>query len=58
MWKTLHDEEASWSTSSQHQLIPDAGHYIQFDRPDIVIKAVLSVVNIVRTSSYEHTARK
>jgi hypothetical protein len=32
----------------QHQLIPDAGHYIQFDRPDLVTVAVLSVVNSVR----------
>jgi pimeloyl-ACP methyl ester carboxylesterase len=58
MWKTLHDDEASWSTSSQHQLVPDSGHYIQFDRPDIVIKAVRSVVNSVRAKSYGHTARK
>jgi pimeloyl-ACP methyl ester carboxylesterase len=48
VWKQLHDEEAAWSSKSQHQLIPDAGHYIQFDRPDIVIEAVRSVVKSVR----------
>lgn len=51
IWKQMHDEEASWSLSSQHQLVPDAGHYIQYDRPDLVVAAVLSVVNSVRTRS-------
>ena len=49
IWKEMHDDEASWSTSSQHQLVTDAEHYIQFDRPDHVTAAVLSVVNSVRT---------
>ena len=36
LWKTMHDEEASWSSRSQHIVVPDASHYIQ---------------SIVRTSS-------
>ncbi len=48
--KSMHDEQASWSSQSQHQLVPDAGHYIQFDRPDIVIAAVRAVVEKVRTN--------
>jgi pimeloyl-ACP methyl ester carboxylesterase len=48
IWKSMHDEEASWSTQSQHQVVFDAGHYIQFDQPAVVISAVLSVVNRVR----------
>jgi pimeloyl-ACP methyl ester carboxylesterase len=48
VWKALHDEEASWSSVSRHQLVPDAGHYIQFDRPDVVIEAVRWVVDNVR----------
>ncbi|HEY8206562.1 MAG TPA: alpha/beta hydrolase [Myxococcaceae bacterium] len=47
-WRTLHDEEASWSSRGQHQLINDASHYIQFDRPDVVIAAVRTVVASVR----------
>ena len=47
-WKTLHDEEATWSTHSRHELVPDATHYIQFDRPDIVVRAVRDVVGAVR----------
>jgi pimeloyl-ACP methyl ester carboxylesterase len=50
IWKEMHDEEASWSPNSRHQLVADAGHYIQFDRPDIVIDAVKSVVGKVRAS--------
>ena len=50
-WKTLHDEEATWSTRSRHELVPDATHYIQFDRPDIVFRAVREVVSAVRNGS-------
>ena len=49
VWKDMHNEEASWSHQSRHQLVPDATHYIQFDRPDVVIAAVKEVVNDVRT---------
>lgn len=50
-WNKLQEEEATWSSQSQHQLLPDAGHYIQLDRPDVVIAAVLSVVDKVRNYS-------
>ncbi len=48
IWKNLHDDEASWSSRSRHELVPDATHYIQFDRPDLVIGAVREVVSEVR----------
>jgi pimeloyl-ACP methyl ester carboxylesterase len=48
-WKDMHDDEASWSHHSRHELVPDATHYIQFDRPDIVIAAVGETVNDVRS---------
>jgi len=47
-WRALHVEEASWSTRSEHILVPDATHYIQVDRPDLVIAAVRKVVGMVR----------
>jgi pimeloyl-ACP methyl ester carboxylesterase len=50
IWKAMHAEEASWSSQSRHRLVADAGHYIQFDRPDIVVDAVKSVVGKVRAS--------
>ena len=48
LWRTMHDEEASWSTRSEHILVPDASHYIQVDRPNIVSAAVRKVVGMVR----------
>lgn len=48
VWKSLHDEEASWSSRSEHIVVPDATHYIQIDRPDVVIAAVRKVVSMVR----------
>ncbi len=44
----MHDDEASWSSRSQHILVSDASHDIQFFRPDLVIAAVRSVVDSVR----------
>ncbi|WP_262514010.1 alpha/beta fold hydrolase [Agrobacterium tumefaciens] len=48
VWRKLHEDEASWSTRSRHQLLADSGHYIQFTRPDAVIAAILEVVDHVR----------
>jgi pimeloyl-ACP methyl ester carboxylesterase len=50
-WKALHDDEASWSHHSRHELVPEATHYIQFDKPDIVIAAVKEVVGDVRAGA-------
>jgi pimeloyl-ACP methyl ester carboxylesterase len=46
--KQMQDEQASWSTHSRHILVPDATHYVQFDRPDVVIAAAGQVVAAVR----------
>lgn len=48
--KRMQDELATWSSQSQHQFISDSQHYIQFDRPDVVIAAVRSVVEKVRVN--------
>nr|WP_246623830.1 alpha/beta fold hydrolase [Sphingomonas colocasiae] len=48
LWQGLHEDEARWSTRSRHELVPDAGHYIQLDRPDTVVRAVSEVVAAVR----------
>jgi pimeloyl-ACP methyl ester carboxylesterase len=50
-WKLLHDDEASWSHHSRHELVPEATHYIQFDKPDVVIAAVKEVVGDVRSGA-------
>ncbi len=51
LWQGLHEDEASWSTRSRHELVPDAGHYIQLDRPDVVVRAVKEVVAAVRAGA-------
>ncbi|MDM0005616.1 alpha/beta hydrolase [Variovorax sp. J22G73] len=48
LWKQMHDDIATWSTRGTHRLLPNAGHDIQFDEPDAVVDAVLSVVRQVR----------
>ena len=56
-WKAMHDEEAAWSTSSRHELVPDAAHYIQMDRPDVVIRAVREVIDSVRARTVAGPAK-
>jgi len=51
VWKTLHIDQANWSSVSRHELYPEAGHYIQIDRPDAVIRAVRDVVSAIRTGT-------
>ncbi|MEY2858797.1 MAG: hypothetical protein RLZZ74_3110, partial [Cyanobacteriota bacterium] len=48
LWNQLQADLATWSTHSRHEIVPDASHAIQFDRPDVVIKAVREVVMDVR----------
>ena len=47
-WEKLNKDAASWSTHSRQQSVPDSMHYIQFQRPDLVIQAITEVVNSVR----------
>lgn len=50
MWEQMQDDEASWSSRSQHQIVAGSGHNVTFDRPDAIIRAVRSVVNDVRAA--------
>ena len=47
-WRSMQEDEAGWASGGRHELVPRASHYIQFDRPDIVIRAVRDVVTRVR----------
>lgn len=44
----LHEAQAARARRGRHTVIPDASHYIQFDRPDAVIGAIRDVVHSVR----------
>jgi len=50
-WKKLHAELAALSTRGSQTIVPDATHYIQVDRPEIVIGAVREVVDTVRAEA-------
>jgi pimeloyl-ACP methyl ester carboxylesterase len=43
-WDTLQADEATWSSAGRQERVQNASHYIQFDRPDVVIGAVRDVV--------------
>ncbi|MBO9726873.1 MAG: alpha/beta hydrolase [Novosphingobium sp.] len=58
IWKDLQTEMTAMSTHSRQQLVPDSGHYIQIDRPDVVIAAVDEVVDAARAESAGKTARQ
>lgn len=46
-WRAMQEDEATWSTHSRQQVVPDASHNIQFDQPQVVIAAVGDVVGQV-----------
>jgi pimeloyl-ACP methyl ester carboxylesterase len=43
-WVKLQEEESHWSSDGRHEPVSDASHYVQFDRPDVVIAAVREVI--------------
>jgi pimeloyl-ACP methyl ester carboxylesterase len=47
-WQQMQDELAHLSTRSTHVIAKNSGHYIQLDRPDVVITAVREVVEQAR----------
>lgn len=49
-WQQMQKELAQLSTRSTQVIAKNSGHYIQFDRPDIVINAVREIVDQARTS--------
>jgi len=44
-WGPAHDAYAALSTRGRNQLVPDAGHNIQIEKPEVVIAAVVEVLN-------------
>lgn len=48
LWEELHSQIASMSTRGINIIVPNAGHYIQFDRPQIVIDAVNEAIALSR----------
>jgi pimeloyl-ACP methyl ester carboxylesterase len=44
-WQQMQNELAQLSTRSTHLIAKNSGHYIQFDRPDVVVEAVRKVID-------------
>lgn len=47
-WQQMQDELARLSTRGTHVIAKNSGHFIQLDRPDVVIEAVRKVVDQAR----------
>jgi len=43
----MHQEQAAWSSNSKLNLLYDTPHYVQFEKPQVVINAILSVIKDV-----------
>ncbi|WP_292415513.1 alpha/beta fold hydrolase [Methanoregula sp.] len=48
MFRTLQQEMARESANGTYRVAPNTTHYVQLDRPDIVIEAIRSVVDTAR----------
>lgn len=56
LWVELHDDIAALSTRGVNEIVPGAGHYIQFDKPGVVVDAIRHVIDAVRVNDRVSTA--
>ena len=47
-WVALHDDIASLSTRGANRIVPNSGHYIQFDQPQAVNAAINEVLDALK----------
>jgi hypothetical protein len=43
-------ERGEAEPTERHEYVPEASHYIQFDRPDVVVRTVRETVEAVRAN--------
>ena len=46
LWEGLHTEVAGMSSRGINIIVPDSTHYIQYDKPQVVIDAIGQAVSI------------
>jgi pimeloyl-ACP methyl ester carboxylesterase len=51
--RALHDDQATWSRRGRNDEVPNASHYIPFDRPDAVTAAIREIVGAIRSNAPE-----
>lgn len=49
--RRLHEGQAAAARCGRHVVVRDASHYIQFDRPDAVVDAIVEVVAMMRSGA-------
>jgi pimeloyl-ACP methyl ester carboxylesterase len=48
IWMQLQKELVKLSPNAKHVVIEDSGHYINLDRPDVVVKAIQQAIEMTR----------
>jgi pimeloyl-ACP methyl ester carboxylesterase len=48
LWESLHTELAAMSNRGVNIIVPNTGHYIQYERPQVVIDAVRQAIMLAR----------
>jgi pimeloyl-ACP methyl ester carboxylesterase len=48
LWTTFHDEHARLSTRGVRRAVPESGHAIHIERPDVVVEAIREVILLAR----------
>jgi pimeloyl-ACP methyl ester carboxylesterase len=51
VWSALTARIATWSTCGENVVVPDVGHAIQLERPDVVVAAIDRVLTAIRDAS-------
>lgn len=47
LWRSMHGELAAEAADGQRSVVAAAGHYIQLDRPDAVVSAIVALLPVV-----------
>lgn len=48
LWESLHLDVAAMSTRGVNEIVPNSGHYIQYDHPQVVVDAISRALSIAR----------
>ena len=51
VWDTLQREQFAGAGADFVRIVPESGHYIHLDRPEVVIESILEVVKRSRQAS-------
>lgn len=53
LWVELHDDIAALSTRGVNEIVPGSGHYIQLDKPGVVIEAIRQVIDMAQADDHD-----